>query len=93
MILGLDISTSITGYALVDENTGQLVEYGSFNLKKCKDVFDKALFMKGSLVELLERHQVSKIFIEQPFTFFNSERSDFSFLKSLYKLVPELKMK
>ena len=39
MILGLDISTSITGYALVDENTGQLVEYGSFNLKKCKDVF------------------------------------------------------
>ena len=72
MILGLDISTSITGYALVDENTGQLVEYGSFNLKKCKDVFDKALFMKGSLVELLERHQVSKIFIEQPFTFFNS---------------------
>jgi len=72
MILGLDISTSITGYALVDENTGQLVEYGSFNLKKCKDVFDKGLFMKGSLVELLERHQVSKIFIEQPFTFFNS---------------------
>jgi Holliday junction resolvasome RuvABC endonuclease subunit len=72
MILGLDISTSITGYALVDENTGQLVEYGSFNLKKCKDVFDKALFMKGSLVELLEHHQVSKIFIEQPFTFFNS---------------------
>ena len=72
MILGLDISTSITGYALVDEKTGRLVEYGSFNLKKCKDVFDKALFMKGSLVELLERHQVSKIFIEQPFTFFNS---------------------
>ena len=72
MILGLDISTSITGYALVDENTGQLVEYGSFNLKKCKDVFDKGLLMKGSLVELLERHQVSKIFIEQPFTFFNS---------------------
>jgi Holliday junction resolvasome RuvABC endonuclease subunit len=72
MILGLDISTSITGYALVDENTGELIEYGSFNLKKCKDVFEKALFMKGSLVELLQRHEVTKIFIEQPFTFFNS---------------------
>ena len=72
MILGLDISTSITGYALVDENTGQLIEYGSFNLKKCRDVFDKGLFLKGNLVELLGRHKVSKIFIEQPFTFFNS---------------------
>ena len=72
MILGLDISTSITGYALVDEDTGQLIEYGSFNLKKCKDMFEKGLFIKGNLVELLQRHEVSKIFIEQPFTFFNS---------------------
>ena len=85
MILGLDISTSITGYAVVAE--GELVNYGSIDLRKYKNTFTKANRMKESLLDLFEMYQLNNetscsmgsspfpiehIFIEQPFTFFNS---------------------
>ena len=39
MILGVDISTSITGFAIVAD--GELVYYDSIDLRKYKDIFDK----------------------------------------------------
>ena len=40
MVLGIDISTSITGFAIVAD--GQLVYYDSVDLRKFKNVFEKA---------------------------------------------------
>ena len=54
MILGLDISTSITGYSIIDLE-GNLVEIGSWSMKNKKihpDLFSKSLFIKEKLKEL-----------------------------------------
>ena len=84
MILGLDISTSITGFAVIAE--GQIVYYDSVDLRKEKDIFSKALAVKEKLLDIFEAYQcgnedvftgipefpITHIYIEQPFTFFNS---------------------
>lgn len=99
MILGLDISTSITGVSVVAE--GELVYYGSIDLRKFKGTFPKALEMKEKLMDLYEMYQcdnetkmriadgapypVEHIFIEQPFTFFNSGGSSAKTMAILQK--------
>ena len=40
MILGLDISTSITGFAIVDKS-GKLLYTGHIDTRKEKNIFDK----------------------------------------------------
>ena len=44
MILGVDVSTSITGFAVVAD--GQLVYYDSIDMRKQKNVFDKSILIK-----------------------------------------------
>ncbi len=98
MILGLDISTSITGIAIVAD--GQLVHYDSIDLRKYKDVFAKATEVKERLMDLFEMYQcdnadtpgwgesdypISHIYIEQPFTFFNSGGSSAKTMAALQK--------
>ena len=55
MILGIDISTSITGFAVVAE--GQLVYYDSIDLRKYKNIFDKTIAMKEKLLDIYEMYQ------------------------------------
>lgn len=98
MILGLDISTSITGVAVVAD--GQIVYYNSIDLRKHKDVFSKAVEMKEKIMDLFEMYQcdqefkiswgdseypIEHIFIEQPFTFFNSGGSSAKTMATLQK--------
>ena len=84
MILGVDVSTSITGLAIVAD--GSIVYYDSVDLRKYKNVFEKGSVLKEKIVDLYEAYQFSNeefflgnskypiehIYIEQPFTFFNS---------------------
>ena len=87
MILGVDISTSITGFAVVAD--GQIVYYDSIDLRKYKNVFDKTIAIKEKILDLYEMYQLNNedtssagwgdshypiehIYVEQPFTFFNS---------------------
>lgn len=65
MILGLDVSTSSTGWAIVDD-AGNLVEMGNFKLTKHEDLFDKAHAVRLGLLGLRERYPVSRISIEEP---------------------------
>ena len=53
MVLGIDISTSITGFAIVADE--QLVYYDSVDLRKFKDVFDKTIALKEKLLDLYEK--------------------------------------
>lgn len=55
MILGIDISTSITGFAVVAE--GELVFYDSIDLRKHKNIFDKTIAIKEKLLDLYEMYQ------------------------------------
>jgi len=55
MILGVDISTSITGFAVVADE--QLVYYDSIDLRKYKGIFEKTLAIKEKLLDLYEMYQ------------------------------------
>ena len=57
MILGVDISTSITGFAIVAD--GELVYYDSIDLRKYKDIFDKTTAIKEKLLDLYEMYQLN----------------------------------
>ena len=68
MILGLDVSTSITGATILDKDNIVLCE--AWDTRKLKTVFEKAEFIKEKLQTLPVG--VEEIFIEEPFTFFKS---------------------
>jgi len=87
MILGVDVSTSITGFAVIAE--GELVYYDYIDLRKQKGIFAKTLVIKEKIMDIFEMYQcdnstkirfcdvgsifpIEHIYIEQPFTFFNS---------------------
>ena len=98
MILGVDVSTSITGFAIVADEL--LVYYGSIDLRKYKNVFDKTIAIKEKILDLYEMYQcnnddsmrmgnsdypIEHIYVEQPFTFFNSGGSSAKTMATLQK--------
>jgi hypothetical protein len=98
MILGVDVSTSITGFAIVADN--EIVFYDSIDLRKYKNVFDKTIAIKEKILDLYEMYQcnnddawrignseypIQHIYVEQPFTFFNSGGSSAKTMAALQK--------
>jgi hypothetical protein len=100
MILGVDVSTSITGFAVIAE--GELVYYDYIDLRKEKNVFAKTLIIKEKIMNIFEMYQcdnstklrfsdvgsvfpIKHIYIEQPFTFFNSGGSSAKTMAVLQK--------
>lgn len=78
MILGIDVSTSITGFAIVD-NEGKILLSEACDLRKHKDFFSKCLAIREYILDICDKHctvlngeGIEHIYIEQPFTFFNS---------------------
>lgn len=91
MILGLDVSTSITGVTIVDRDN-QIVHTEYWNLKKHKDFFSKSLEAKIRIQDLFHRFgghpdneddEIESIYIEQSLQSF---RSGFSSAKTLSTL-------
>ena len=58
MILGIDVSTSITGFAIVAE--GEIVFYDSIDLRKYKNLFEKAERIKEALFNLMDNYQYER---------------------------------
>lgn len=98
MILGIDVSTSITGFAVVGDE--QLLHYSSIDLRKYKNTFKKAEVLKEHIIDFFENYQLEQenslgwgesdypiehIYIEQPFTFFNSGGSSAKTMAALQK--------
>ena len=82
MILGLDISTSITGATVIDNN-GKIVYNEAWDLRKYKQFFQKAEVVKGKIWELDDTFLIKEIYIEQSLQSF---RSGFSSAKTLSTL-------
>ena len=82
MILGLDISTSITGITLLDDN-GEVKVMSAIDTRKYKNFFQKAEAVKKVLTDLSNSYKVEEIFIEQSLQSF---RSGFSSAKTLSTL-------
>ena len=96
MILGIDISTSITGFAVIAE--GELVFYDSIDLRKYKNIFDKTIAIKEKLLDLYEMYQcdnenrlrvggseypIEHIYIEQSLHMFMGGKSSAKTLSTL----------
>lgn len=83
MICGLDISTSITGVTLLD-NDGKIVYNEAWDTRKFKDFFDKANFIRSKVSFLCDKYEdIEEIYIEQSLQSF---RSGFSSAKTLSAL-------
>jgi len=87
MILGLDISTSITGYTVVDLE-GKILRCDAWdmrNKKKFNGHFGKARFIKDELCFLKAQYPINQIYVEEPFMFFNSGGSSAKTMAVLQK--------
>lgn len=87
MILGLDVSTSITGFCVLDAS-GEIIRSGAWdtrNKNKFNSVFEKARFIKENLCEIKAQFPIEKVFIEQPFSFFSSGGSSAKTMATLQK--------
>lgn len=83
-MLGLDISTSITGVTLANEEGILLCEYwDTRNKRKFPTLYEKASFIRENLLTISRQYNVSEIFIEQSLQSF---RSGFSSAKTLSTL-------
>jgi len=82
MILGLDISTSITGATVLDGD-GKVVYNDAWDTRKFKDIFEKANFVHEKIKALVEEKSIEHVFIEQSLQSF---RSGFSSAKTLSTL-------
>ena len=84
MILGLDISTSITGVTIVSDDNDILLNE-AWDLRKYKNFFDKANFVNEQIIKLAKdsRFDIASVFIEQSLQSF---RSGFSSAKTLSTL-------
>lgn len=63
MILGLDISSSIIGYSILDDN-GKLIRIGFINISRLDDLLEKAKFVFFYFKEILLYYKIDKIYIE-----------------------------
>lgn len=87
MILGLDISTSITGVAILDES-GEVIDCFAVDFKKCKTFFEKCEMAQKEIVERLysdEFIDITSIYIEQSLQAFRPGLSSAKTLLTLSK--------
>ena len=82
MILGLDVSTSITGATVMDSQ-GKVVYNEAWDLRKYKQFFQKAVITKNKICDLQKTFNIKQIYIEQSLQSF---RSGFSSAKTLSTL-------
>ena len=85
MILGLDISTSVIGYSILDEEA-KIIKCEAWDLRNKRyfpDLYSKASHIKSKLLDIKSTHNIQYIYIEEPFVFF---RAGGSTAKTMAKL-------
>ena len=85
MILGLDVSTSVIGYTILDEDA-KIIECEAWDLRNKRyfpDLYIKATHIKDKLLDIKCLHNIKYVYIEEPFVFF---RAGGSTAKTMAKL-------
>lgn len=84
MYLGLDISTSITGFTLLSDS-GDVILCDYINLKKLSNMFDKAKTVEQKLQEIFDNNKIEQVWIEESLQMFSSGMSSAKTLATLTK--------
>ena len=84
MILGLDISTSITGFCVLSDD-GDIIRSGYIDMRKEKDFFAKVRIAKEKIIEIIKEHKIDEIWIEQSLQAFRPGMSSIKTLLTLAK--------
>lgn len=85
MILGLDISTSVTGFTLLGDS-GDVILCDYIDLKRGENVFDKARMVELKLkAEVFDKYKVTQVWIEESLQMFSSGMSSAKTLATLTK--------
>ena len=85
MILGLDISTSITGYTVLDYE-GNILACSHIDLRKEKDFFKKIQIVNTQLEVINDEYEIEQVYIEQSLQSFRSGFSSAQTLSLLSKI-------
>ena len=85
MILGLDVSTRMTGATVLDFSGKMLYNevWDTRNKNHFTDHFEKAAFLESRLKEIQNKFPPTAVFIEKPFMFFRSGGSTAKTMSSL----------
>ena len=71
MILGLDISTTVTAFNVLNED-GKIVSCEAVRLEKLKDMFVKAANIKKYVENINKTYNIKAIYIEEPLMSFSA---------------------
>jgi Holliday junction resolvasome RuvABC endonuclease subunit len=85
VILGLDISTSITGYTVLDYE-GNILACDHIDLRKEKDFFKKIQIVKSRLEVMNDEYDIEQVYVEQSLQSFRSGFSSAQTLSLLSKI-------
>ena len=85
MILGLDISTSITGYTILDYE-GNILACNHIDLRKEKAFFKKIEIVNSQLESISEEYEIEHVYVEQSLQSFRSGFSSAQTLSLLSKI-------
>ncbi len=75
MILGLDISTTMVGVAIVNPQTRELIYSDGWDISKLPTTFEKAEYVGSLLYTLRSEHTITSVFIETALKRFMPGRS------------------
>ena len=64
MILGLDISTTMVGVAIIDPDSKNLVHCEGWDISKCETMFDKAESIGANLYTIRSEYNIEHVFVE-----------------------------
>lgn len=64
MILGLDISTTMVGVAVIDPDSRKLIFCEGWDISKCETLFDKAELLGANIYGLQSDFNIKNVFIE-----------------------------
>ena len=85
MMLGLDISTSITGYTILNYE-GEILACNHIDMRKEKNFFNKIQMVNARLEDLLVDYDIEHVYIEQSHQSFRSGFSSAQTLSLLSKI-------
>lgn len=84
-ILGLDLSTSCTGYTIIEQETKQTIVCEHIDLKKENNLFSKINKVLTSLKVMFETYSINQVFIEESLMLFSVGKSSAKTISTLIK--------